>query len=68
MGYIAMSVGPLIKGMPNMAARLFGIGYIRRLKFGKNPLKSTPKLQLPINGLRRENGIRPANSRFFCAT
>ena len=37
MAYVAMSVGPLAKGMSTMATHLSGIGHFRKIKMGATP-------------------------------
>lgn len=54
--YIALSVGPMGRDVATMIIHLSPIGYFHRIKGGRNSLSSMTKLQLAINGFRREMG------------
>ena len=63
--YVALSVGPLGKEVSTMITHLSAVGYFRRIKTGRNPLKDMTRVQLMLKGLRRTAG--PAKRKLPCS-
>ena len=65
LSYLPLSVGPLNKDMSTMITHIHGIGHLRKLRLGANPIGEMPRAQLMVRGMRRDKGPTARKLLFF---